>query len=146
MSKWWRQGQFGARKTKDQKWELKGKIWQPVLKEEHVVREITERLWFTARIKLWRVRERIPGMGAPSTPGIPDLIGFIQTACPVPGQGGRAQSIPLYIEAKRPGGVRRTAQIQFIDEAKQAGCAAFFAESWDDVRKELGEYGIHLPN
>jgi hypothetical protein len=146
VSKWgWQQGKFGFRKRKDQKWELKGKIWQPVLKEEHVVREITTRMWLAAKVKLYRVRERIPGMGAPSTPGIPDLIGYLQISCPLPVTGGRAQAIPLYIEVKRPGGVRRIAQIQFIDEARAAGCVAFFAESWEQVREEMAIVGFLIP-
>ena len=128
------------------KFEQKDGKWQPVLREEHVVKEIVERLWFQARIKMWRVRERIPGRGAPSTPGIPDLIGWapphqekitngIKTIRPV---------LPLFIEVKRPGGARRPAQESFIEEARSCGCAAFFAESWADVVRELGNFGIQL--
>jgi len=145
VSQWWKQGKFRLRKRKDEKWELKGAVWQPVLKEEHVLREIVTRLWFTARIKLWRINCPVGGKVQPNTPGIPDLIGYLPLACAL-GPDGRALSIPLFIEVKRPGGVRRTAQIQFIDEARKAGSAAFFAESWDDVCRELGTFGYKLAN
>lgn len=127
MSKWWRQRTF---KLNKQKWAFEKGAWQPVLKEEHILREIVTRLWMEFRIKVYRVRERIPGMGAPSTPGIADLIGWTSTG------------LFLAIEVKRPGGVRRAAQEEFISAARQAGCIAFFAESWDDVVREFGEFGI----
>lgn len=132
------------RRRKDQKWELKGKVWQPVLKEEHVLREIMARLWLQARIKVWRVRERIPGKWAPSTPGIPDLIGWIRDV-PEIEQMEPGVAIPLFIEVKRPGGVRRPAQELFIQEARSGGCCAFFAESWEDVRREMATFGVDIP-
>lgn len=52
--------------------------------------------------------------------------------------------MPLMIEVKRPGGARRAAQIQFIDDAKSAGCAAFFAESYGDVVSELKRFGVDI--
>jgi len=115
------------------RYEFKNGVHQPVLTEENVLREIVWRLWLQAKIKVWRIRERIPGRGALSTAGIPDLIGWI----PLTG-------IAVFIEVKRPGGVHRAAQTQFIDEARRGGCIAFFAESWDDVVRELGAVGIKL--
>lgn len=125
----WRQGGFA--KKKDDKWELKGKIWQPVLKEEHILNEIRFR-FNLAKVRTWRVRERIPGIGHLSDAGIPDLFGFIASRA-------------FFIEVKRPGGVHRPAQEEFITFAKLSGCIAFFAESWEDVRRELGIFGIRLP-
>lgn len=129
-------------KVRDQKWEHKRGVWQPVLLEEHVVKEIIERLWW-AKIKVWRIRERIPGKGQLSTPGLPDLMGWIpKPKCDSwlhPGM-----SVPLFIEVKRPGGVRRDAQTRFIEEAKSDGCVAFFAESWDDVVRNLKDAGVEI--
>ena len=102
--------------------------------EEDVVEEITKRLWLQNKIKVWRVRERIPGVGALSTPGIPDLMGWIPSIL----WGARTGwPMPLFIECKRLGGARRIAQIQFIGEARKDGCVAFFAESWADVVREM---------
>lgn len=116
------------------RWVFKGGKIKPYIIEEDVVEEITARLWLQYRIKVWRVRERIPREGAaPSTPGIPDLVGWLS--------GGRF----LGIEVKRPGGVHRIAQTRFIDEAKSDGCVAFFAKSWADVVREMDEQcGIKL--
>ena len=54
------------------------KLYQPKISEENVVREITDRLWLQGRIKVFRVRERIPDNRKRwqqlSTPGIPDLF------------------------------------------------------------------------
>lgn len=121
--------------------EYKNGKYQAKLLERHVVREIVERLWLQARIKMWVVRERIPGVGQPSTAGIPDLIGWI----PGPKFSDQVQlAMPLFIEVKRPGGARRPAQEAFIAEARAGGCVAFFAESWDDVVKELSVVGVQL--
>lgn len=140
------------RMPKPQKWEQKDGLWQPVLLEEHVLKEIVERLWMQARIKMWRIRERIPGKGSLSTAGIPDLIGHIPArsfACGCSQDDCVLTTIamrptPLYIEVKRPGGARRIAQIRFIEEAKSDGCAAFFAESWLDVVRELYPFNVKL--
>lgn len=126
------------------------KVYEPVELEEHVVKEIVERLWMQARIKVWRVRERIPQKGRRwqqlSTPGIPDLIGWIpSTTVSVCGAKCLRTTRPLFIECKRSvKSVRRPAQEAFIDEAKRDGCVAFFASSWGDVVRELGKVGVVL--
>lgn len=115
------------------RWILKGGKLKAHILEEDVVEEITTRLWLQYRIKVWRIRERIPGEGKLSTPGIPDLVGWLP--------GGRF----LGIECKRQGGAHRIAQTLFINEAKSDGCVAFFAASWADVVREMGEQcGIKL--
>ena len=133
------------RKPKAQLYEFTGGKYQPVITEENVLIEIVERLWFQARIKMWRIRERIPLPGRRwqnlSTPGIPDLIGWI------PKERVGAHPLvarPIFLEVKRPGGVRRIAQERFIEEAVKDGCIAFFAESWADVVRELGKHEIKL--
>ncbi len=123
------------------RWILKRGKLVPHIVEEDVVEEITTRLWLQYRIKVWRVRERIPGVGvAPSTAGIPDLIGyFIKT------DWSPNVTVPFYIEVKRPGGARRPAQIRFIEDARSDGCVAFFAECWGDVVREMNDQcGIKL--
>jgi hypothetical protein len=116
-----------------------------VLLEEHVVQEIVDRLWLQAKIRVNRIRERIPGVGIPSTPGLPDLMGHIPQIVEAWTVDGKVKwSVPLYIEVKRPGGARRIAQTRFIEEARKDGCAAFFAESWLDVIRELYSFGIKL--
>ncbi len=127
---------FRHRRPKDQKWVFANGKYQPVLLEEHVLREIVERLWWH-KIKVWRIRERIPGQGGFSTPGIPDLIGWAIRRDWTPNT-----TVPLFIEVKRPGGVRRPAQERWIAEAKADGCIAFFAESWEDVVRELKTFGL----
>lgn len=113
------------------------KLFQSQITEEHVLKEIVIRLWVN-KINTYRVRERIPGMSKNlSTPGIPDLMGWYK-------RGESFGPIPLFIECKRPGGVRRPAQIAFIEDAKADGCIAFFAESWIDCVKEFGNVGIIL--
>lgn len=143
---------WARRRRKDKAWVEKNGVWQRKVSEEDVLEEIVSRLWFQVKIKVWRVRERIPGMCSPknlSTPGIPDLIGFIPrntlrvsewTNVTVEHHGLPAQ--PLFIEVKRPGGARRPAQEAFIAEALAGGCCAFFAESWEDVVAELKKVGI----
>ena len=118
-------------------------IYEPVLLEEHVVTEIITRLWWN-KIKVFRIRERIPGKGKLSTAGIPDLIGWIPENCGKFQDGYGTVTVPLFVECKRPGGVHRPAQTQFIDDAKSDGCVAFFAESWDDCVREFGAVGITL--
>jgi hypothetical protein len=135
-----------------QRWEQKDGKFQPVLLEEHIVRLITEGLWRSG-VKVWRIRERIPGMCSRrnlSTPGIPDLVGYIPgSKFKANDHGGIDYSLfpltPLYIEVKKPGGARRPAQERFIEEVQIDGCIAFFAESWDDCVREFAKRGIKLP-
>ncbi len=110
-------------------------VYEPVVSEEDILKEIVVRLWFEKKIPVWRINCPVGGKVRPNTPGIPDLIGF------VPRKNTHAQ--PLFIEVKRPGGRRRPEQEQFIADAKADGCCAFFAESWDDVLKEFSSfYGL----
>ena len=94
------------------------------------------------------MHERIPGKGVLSTPGIPDLIGWIPAQKVTKAMNIDPAATPLFIEVKRPkatgrrGGVKRVAQIRFIEDAKADGCIAFFADSWDDVVRELTAVGI----
>lgn len=133
-------------------WNKARNLWEPAILEEHVLTEIVDRLWIQANIKMWRIRERIPGKGFLSTPGLPDIVGWIKAKKITPPEGAILnyhmlpwpKAIPLFIEVKRPGGARRAAQIRFIDEAKADGCVAFFAESWADVVRELAKVGINL--
>ncbi len=113
-------------------WDKKRGVWQPRLSEEMVLKEVVERLWLQARIKVWRIRERIPGAGRLSTAGLPDLVG----AAP----GGTA----IFLEIKRPRGVHRPAQELFINEVKGLGAIAGFCHSWDDAVALFGEHGINL--
>lgn len=148
------------RRRKKLAYEFKNGVWQAKLNENHVVDEIIERLYYQARISVYRVRERIPNKETwgkrwqqLSTPGIPDLIGWIPS---MPQQnvsrenGSRqplrlSEAVPLFIECKRPGkNVHRPAQERFITEAQAAGCCAFFAESWSDVVRELAKFGVAL--
>jgi hypothetical protein len=108
-------------------------IYEPKITEEMVVRMIMEGLALY-RIQAYRVRERIPGKWKLSTPGISDLIGWIKR----PGRDTTA----FFCEVKRPGGKRRPAQVRFIEDAKRDGCIAFFAESWEDVERELNQHGV----
>lgn len=127
------------------------KLYQSKISEEHVLREIVDRLWLQAKIKVFRVRERIPDNRKRwqqlSTPGIPDLIGFIPWRTPIQPPAvpdHTISALPLFIEVKRPGGKHRPMQERFISEALADGCCAFFAESWGHVVLELGKFGIKL--
>lgn len=140
----WQRRQRSRRR--DQKWELKNGVYQPVLLERHIEREIITRLWLQARIKVWKINQPVAGKTAQNEPGIPDLMGWLPFA-PNEGMRGVPQGnrpLPLYIEVKRLGGVRRPAQERFIQEARAGGCAAFFAYSWADVVRELEKFGVSL--
>lgn len=129
-------------------YEVKNGVVQAKLLERHIVKEIIDRLWYQARIKVWIINQPVAGKTAQNAPGIPDLIGYVPKRMvagdnpfgllsPVP-------AAPLFIEVKRPGGKRREMQKRFIEEAKAGGCIAFFAESWSDVVRELQGCGIKL--
>lgn len=119
--------------------------------EEPVVKQITDGLSMS-RLPWYRVRERIPGEGALSEAGIPDVGGWI------PGSRhkrlvvhgpmlGADWALPFYIEVKRMGRhEKRPAQITFIERAKHDGCLALFAQGWDDVVREFQKFGITLPH
>lgn len=123
--------------------------WVDKTKEEPVVQQILDGLRVHG-IAAWRVKERISRcwkckqfIGRPSTSGIPDIIGWIPRR--VASVDGLVQivPIPVYIEVKRPvGGVKRAAQIAFIEQARAAGCVACFARGWDDVARELLAHGF----
>lgn len=126
-------------------WNPARKLYEPVLLEEHVLKEIVTRLWLQAKIKVVRINCPVGGKVRPNEPGIPDLHGYIPQIIEAYTPTGKVKwAMPLYIEVKRPGGARRPAQIRFIEEAKEAGCVAFFAESWFDVMRELYPYGVKL--
>ncbi len=123
--------------------------WQAKLLERHVVKEIVERLWFQARIKVWVINQPVAGKTPQNVAGLPDLWGWIPKRMVDTGDNpfgllSPVAALPLCIEVKRPGGVRSPAQIQFISEAKSGGCVAFFAESWIDVVRELARVGVAL--
>lgn len=106
-------------------------IYQPALTEEDVVAEIIQRLTWN-QIKVYRIAERIPGMSKRlSTPGLPDLFVMVN---------GKV----LFLEVKRRGGVRRPAQIRFMDEAKSEKVPAGFVECWTDVVRLFSENVIEL--
>lgn len=136
------------RAARVQRWEEKDGKFQQVLLERHVVREIVERLWFQAKVKVWVINQPVAGKTAQNEPGVPDLVGWLPrrlpVSAPLSSAGTRTDPLPLYIEVKRPGGRRSFFQERFISEAKEAGCAAFFAESWADVRRELAAFGLQL--
>lgn len=128
------------------------KIALPRITEDNVVQEIITRLTLN-RCRVFRIKERIPdfkngrkvwrgrdftGSGA-STPGIPDLIGYLPKQYDAIG-------IPraFYIEVKAPGGKQRPAQIDFIGDAKEAGFIAFFADCWADCLIHFADGGVNL--
>lgn len=123
------------------KWNKATKKYDLVLLEEHIVKEIINRLWW-AKIRVHRVNCPVGGKVQPNEAGLPDLAGWLPSRRDVLGLVHRA--VPLYIEVKRPSGVRRPEQVCFIEEAKKDGCIAFFAESWDDVVSNLKEAGVEL--
>jgi hypothetical protein len=130
-----------------EKWELKDGKWQQVLLERHVVREIMDRLWLQAKIKVWQINQPYGGKVKQNVSGIPDLIGFIPWRTPMTEPASPNYStaaLPLFIEVKRPGGHRRLMQKLFIEEARAGGAIAFFAESWCDVVREFKNIGIKL--
>ena len=132
-------------------------MFEAQITEEHVIAEITQRLVYCG-FKIYRHKERMPvsetrgadgkiicknWRGSKSTPGIPDLFGWIPK-----GKVHQAvlAPIPFYIEAKRPvGGRHRPAQIMFIQDAQADGVIACFAKCWEDVVAEFEKHGIHLP-
>lgn len=127
--------------------EYKDGKYQAKLLERHVVREIVDRLWLQAGIKVWVINQPVGGKTPQNVPGIPDLWGWVPHLRYVNHEKGTSTpnfALPLMIEVKRPGGVRSPAQERFIEEAKAGGCVAFFAESWDDVVRELARVGVQL--
>ncbi len=135
-------------------WDEKKKIWHPKISEESVLKEIMTRLGWN-KIKVWRIAERIPVKGRRwqrlSTPGLPDLMGWICNQTLICESATKKKTVfrglyplPVLIEVKRPGGVHRAAQTQFIEEAKADGCIAFFAESWNDCVQEFAKIGMEL--
>lgn len=144
----------------------------PQVQEEPIVEEIIMRLGW-AKIPMTRIRERIPGENnyRKSDSGIPDTTGNVPKGRPRIGntfpadQSGEKYTFafpiaqPVWIEVKRPGEMDRFnrgvlpikrmktiyEQMQFIKARQAEGCIAFFAESWEDVRKGFAPHGIILP-
>jgi len=71
--------------------------------------------------------------------GMPDLVGYIR-----PGKLGATAPVPVYIEAKRPGGRRRPMQERFIQTLQEDGVLAFFARSVDAAVDELNKRGVPI--
>jgi hypothetical protein len=134
------------------RWDPVRKRQVPVVPEKDVVQEIITRLWMQAKIRMVIINQPVGGKTPPNESGIPDLIGELPkrpfaVTCSRDVCSSTTVELPptpLYIEAKRLGGARRRAQIRFIAEKRSAGCAAFFAESWLDVVRELYSFGIRL--
>ncbi len=139
-------------------WNTATKKYELVLSEENVLKEIVDRLWLQARIRMVRINQPVAGKVHPNENGIPDLSGELprrpfKVICSRDVCASTIIEIPptpLWIEVKRPaspgrrGGVPSPAQIRFIAEKKAAGCCAFFADSWADVVRELLLFGIKL--
>lgn len=113
-------------------YEVKNGVVQAKLLERHVVKEIVDRLWLQARIKVWVINQPVGGKTPQNVAGIPDLMGVAP--------GGKA----ILLEVKRPGGVHRIAQTLFIDEVKAKGAIAGFVDSWKSCRELFHEHGIEL--
>lgn len=147
-----RNGMRVKKKGLQLRWDPVRKMQVPVIPEKDVVEEIVSRLWLQAKIRMVIINQPVGGKTPPNVSGIPDTIGEIPArrlvvTCLRAACGSTTVDIPptpLYIEVKRRGGARRAAQIRFIEEKKSAGCAAFFAESWLDVIRELYPFGIKL--
>ena len=123
-------------------------VYEPQLTEEHVVKEIMQRLGY-AGIRIYRHKERIPRYSGDrhlSRRGLPDLFGYVAGRPPIMGVGG-AQTLgrAVFIECKKPGGERSLEQKLFIGDARANGAIACFAESWLDVCDEFSRHGIALP-
>jgi len=144
--------QVKRRKALKARWNAAKKKYELVMLEEDVLREIVDRLWLQAKISVVRINCPVGGKVRPNEEGIPDLIGHLKrrpfvVACSRDNCAVTTIELPatpLYIEVKRPGGARRAAQERFIQKAREDGCAAFFAESWLDVIRELYTFGVRL--
>jgi hypothetical protein len=121
------------------------RVHQPKITEDSVVMEIVSYFAFQG-IRLHRIVERIPSRdewgrvkGRTSTPGMPDLVGYIRA-----GKFGRTKPEPIYIEAKKPGGERRPRQKLFIRDLREDGVIAFFADSLDTAVDEMRRAGVPM--
>jgi len=108
-------------------------IYERSLTEEDVLIAIRQYLELNGA-RVFRVVERIPWGRRQSEPGIPDLF------CWFKGIEARV----AFIEVKKPGGKRSANQINWINQAVEDGVIAFFAESVEDVRREMLINGIQL--
>lgn len=93
--------------------------------------------------RVHRVVERIPWGKKKSEPGVPDCFGWW------PKGDGPTGFLPspwayFFIEFKRPGGKHRPAQIRWIEQAREDGVVAFFADSVEAMVKGFAEYGIKI--
>lgn len=134
-----------AGRSKRPQWRVVNGRLVPVVLEEDVVEEIRLRLWYSG-IRVYRIRERIPGAGGrPSEAGVPDLIGYIPPSYPS-NHSPSPYGVPLFIEVKRPGkSHKRKAQLDFISEAQSGGCIAGFCDSWESTRALFQLHGFELP-
>ena len=64
--------------------------------------------------------------------GWPDICGYL------PKGHRRGSGVALFIEVKIPGASISMPQAEMIQNAREAGAVAFFADSVEAVRKELG--------
>jgi hypothetical protein len=138
-------------------------LYKPKIDEESVLQEILLRLPF-AKIKIFRVRECLPTGYRMSDSGIPDLhgcvpAGFVRFDCKTALSVSYPVAQAVYIEVKAPGEMEKYSkgalpvkrmktiddQKAFVLDKKQAGCIAFFAESWKEVCQEFRLHGILLP-
>lgn len=121
-------------------------VFERKVSENDVLEEIMIRLSANgARVN--RIVERIPWGRTTSTPGIPDLVFWFRPGtmieCP-PGIIPVRPPVFGFIEVKKPGGLRRPAQLRWILEAQNDGVIAFFAESWADCVSEFKKHGVVL--
>ena len=113
-------------------------IWERSISEEDVLGAIRNFLELH-RARVSRIVERIPYGRRTSEPGIPDIYGYFHQTV-----DGIHVNEHFWIEVKRPGGKRRSAQEAWIRQAQEDGVIAFFAESVDDVIREFKSRGINL--
>lgn len=127
------------------------KLYQPAQSEEDVLGAIRTLLEANGA-RVHRIVERIPWGKTTSTPGIPDLMGWMKRPVfdiiPEDYHTFRQREtsiiVPFFIEVKRPGGKLRPAQAAWIEQAKADGVIAFKAESVEEMVREFGKYGIEI--
>lgn len=116
-------------------------IWQSKITEEHVIADIVQCLSLNGA-SVHRIVERIPWGKRTSTPGMPDLAGWFTV--PTLEHPGLVFPLHFWIEAKKPGGKHRPAQIAWIEAAQRDHVIAFFADSREQMVSEFKSRGIVL--